>query len=544
MNSNPYTAVGSPLTEFEARPLWQLLTDSASRFPDRTALIFKDFQISYRDLNILVGRVSAGIQALGIKPGDRVGICMPNHPISVIAFFATIRAGAVVVMMNPIYAAPALVGQAKDAALSMLITLDESMLRNKAETVANQAGVRTLVVASTDVSALTAGNSPEVRIKAQTPVDFDTLLLKRAEPTSVECDPTRDLIAIQYSGGTTGSPKGVMLTHANLCAAVRQFQMTLPQMGIGTEVFLGAAPFFHISGMGSMLCPAIAWAATILIIDRFDATETAKSCIAHRVTYFAAVPTMFLALGTITESLSLEWPDLKCAVSGGAPLPESVKCRFESVVGKPILHSYGLTECSPPVTMPPLDRAVPAACCGEPVPGTEIQIRSTPDATDILPPGETGELCVRGPQVTPGYWERPEFNREVFIDGFIRTGDLAYTTGDNLIFLVDRLKDIIICSGFNVYPTRVEEALLQHPSISEAIVLGVPDPYRGETVKAFITVREGETLTLKELQEFLVPLLSPIEMPKQLEVREELPRTPVGKLSRLKLREEVAARPN
>ena len=235
------------------------------------------------------------------------------------------------------------------------------------------------------------------------------------------------------------------------------------------------------------------------------------------------------------------WPDLKCALSGGAPLPEAVKSRFETLIGKPLLHAYGLTECSPPVSVPPPGLVIPATCCGQVVPGTELQIRSVSDPLQVLPAGEIGELCVRGPQVMVGYWGRPQDTQHAFVDGFVRTGDLGYLTKDRLLYLVDRLKDIIICSGFNVYPVRVEEALFQHPAISEAMVLGVPDPYRGETVKAFVTLRDEQKLTLEELQVFLQPLLSPIEIPKQLEIREQLPRSAAGKLSRLRLREEIAS---
>jgi long-chain acyl-CoA synthetase len=204
-----------------------------------------------------------------------------------------------------------------------------------------------------------------------------------------------------------------------------------------------------------------------------------------------------------------------------------------------LLHAYGLTECSPAVSVPPHGMRIPAACCGRIVPGAELQIRSNVDPTEVLPAGEIGEICVRGPQVTKGYWRRPDETAQAFVDGFVRTGDLGYVTEDRLLYVVDRLKDIIICSGFNVYPVRVEEAIFQHPAVSEAIVLGVPDPYRGETVKAFLTLRPGQQLTLEQLQAFLKSRLSAVEMPKQLEIRQQLPRTAAGKLSRLKLREEV-----
>ncbi|MGE3989457.1 AMP-binding protein [Pseudorhodoplanes sp.] len=538
----PFTVVGDPLSDYRPEHLYHFLRRSAQQFPTRTALVFKNDRITYSELNTLVLRAAAGLQRLGIARGDRIGICMPNHPIAVILYFAAMKAGATVVMMGPFYAEPALLGQARDAGLSLIVTLDENLLRAKIENVAKQASIKKVLLANPDTTRLFAGQLPKVDGDSSTTVDLSELLAFHAEPSSVSCDPLTDLAVIQYSGGTTGQPKGVMLTHGNFSAAIRQFQIILPMIGLGTDTLLAAAPFSHISGMNGVLGPAIAWAATIIVIDRFEAAETARLCISNEVTYMLGVPTMFFALIEASEKLQLKWPALKCAVSGGAALPEAAKNRFEEVIGKPLLHAYGLTETSPPATMPYPNRSIPAASCGEAVPGCEIQIRSPSDHSKILPFGEIGELCVRGPQVTLGYWDRPDLNRDAFVDGFLKTGDLAYISPNRLIYVVDRLKDIIICSGFNVYPIRVEEAIFQHPAISEAIVLGVPDAYRGETVKAFVTLREGYTLSLEQLQDFLSPLLSPIEMPKQLEIRDKLPRSPVGKLSRLKLREEIMSK--
>jgi long-chain acyl-CoA synthetase len=538
-----FTAIGEPLASFEALPFWRLLQDAALDFPDRTALIFNDESLTYRELAGLVDRAAAGLQAMGVVQGDRIGICMPNHPAAVIMLYAAIQAGGTAVMLSPINAAPALIGQATDADLAALVTFDErSELSEKMDAVAAAVGVPRLVAVNRDLSSWRAEHRKSPRPPGSQRFHLQDLLGAGAAPKALRCDPTTDLALLQYSGGTTGAPKGVMLTHANLHSAIRQFEQTLPLLGRGTEVVLAAGPLFHIAGLNGLLGPAIASAATVVLVERFDPASTFAICVRYRVTYIAAVPTFYFAMADYTEANRVDWSALKCALSGGAPLPEAVKSRFERVVGKPLLHAYGLSECSPPVSVPPHGVQIPAACCGRIVPGSELQIRSSAEPAKVLPAGEIGEVCVRGPQVMKGYWRRPGETAQAFVDGFVRTGDLGYVTEDRLLYVVDRLKDIIICSGFNVYPVRVEEAIFQHPAVSEAIVLGVPDPYRGETVKAFVTLRVGQQLTLEQLQAFLKSRLSAVEMPKQLEVRQQLPRTAAGKLSRLKLREEVLSR--
>jgi long-chain acyl-CoA synthetase len=540
VEKTPFTAIGEPLEPFQPVHFCYLLHKAATDFPNRIALIFNDDRLIYRELVDLVDRAAAGLQALGIARGDRIGICMTNTPAAVIMLYAAMRAGGTAVMLSPINAAPALIGQARDADLALIATFDEqSELSEKVEAVVAEAGGPRLVVVDRALSSWEAQHRKSPSPSSSQRFRLQDLLGAGDLPKTVDCDPNADIALIQYSGGTTGAPKGVMLTHTNLHSAIQQFGQTLPLLGRGTEVMLAAGPLFHIGGLNGLLGPAIAWAATIVLIERFDPESTFLVCQRHGVTYVAAVPTFFFAMADYSEANRVNWSALKCVMSGGAPLPEAVKNRFERVVGKPLLHAYGLSECSPPVSVPPHGEQIPAACCGRLVPGSELQIRDSADPTKILPAREIGEICVRGPQVMKGYWRRPDETARAFVDGFVRTGDLGYVTEDRLLYIVDRLKDIIICSGFNVYPVRVEEAIFQHPAVSEVIVLGVPDSYRGETVKAFITLRAGQQLTLEQLQAFLKSRLSAVEMPKQLEIRPELPRTAAGKLSRLKLREEV-----
>lgn len=543
----PFTATGEPLApSFEAKPFWWILENSATRFPDRLAIVYNDYKLTYRDFWTLTQKMAAGLQKLGIQPGDRIGVCMPNHPATMLAFFGVLRAGATVVMMGPLYAEPTLAGQARDAGMKAIITLDTPDLETKMRRVTAAASVPHLIAARHDVSdMIKAGANSSANSSANTsanaaPGSLASLLDNPPSPALVPCDPKKDIAALQYSGGTTGEPKGVMLTHANLHVALQQFVQALPMIGFGTETILAVGPFFHIAGLNGSMNPAVHWAATQVIVERFDLNAADEIIRKHEISYVCGVPTLFFALADAAAKNNSSWPSLKATLSGGAPLPEAVKNRFEKQAGCQLFHAYGLSECAPPVSIPAAGKDTPAPSCGIPVAGTEVQIRSQEDPTIVLPQGEVGEVCVRGPQVMAGYWNRPEQTKAAFVDGFVRTGDLGRFDDQGRLYIVDRLKDIIICSGFNVYPVRVEEAMFQHPAIAEAIVLGIPDEYRGETVKAFVKLREGhDDLKLEELQEFLKPYLSSVEMPKLLEIRETLPRSEVGKLSRRKLRDEI-----
>lgn len=532
----PYTARGVPLLPFEAKPLWWILKGAADRFPDRTALIYHDYSCTYREFWTLAERVAKGLQAAGVQRGDRVGICMPNHPACITAFYGVLRTGATVVMMGPLYAERALSGQARDAGLKAVVTIDIPDLERKMRSVCKSADIARIFVARLDLSDIRHAGAAK-----DAPEDsFAWLLAQGTDPAAVPCGPFKDLAALQYSGGTTGEPKGVMLTHHNLHAAIQQFVQALPMMEFGKEVILAAGPFFHIAGMNGSMNPAVNWAATQVIVERDQLAHAAELIRKYGITFVSGVPTLFFALADTAVKSGATWPSLKATLSGGAPLPEAVKSRFERQAGCQLFHAYGLSECSPPVTIPEVGVDTPAPSCGVAVPGTEIQIRSQDDPNIILPQGEIGEVCVRGPQVMAGYWNKPRETEAAFVDGFVRTGDIGRFDEKDRLYVVDRLKDIIICSGFNVYPVRVEEALFQHPSIAEAVVLGVPDAYRGETVKAFIKLREGaEPFTAEALQAFLKPLLSAVEIPKLIEFRDNLPRTEVGKLSRRKLRDEL-----
>ncbi|MGH7126467.1 MAG: AMP-binding protein, partial [Stellaceae bacterium] len=356
--------------------------------------------------------------------------------------------------------------------------------------------------------------------------------------------PREDIAVLQYTGGTTGTPKGAMLSHANLVANVRQCLAWFPEFKPGEERTLAVLPFFHVFAMTVVMNLSLAAGAEIVLLPRFDLKELLKTIHHRRPTSFPGVPTLFTAINSAKHLERYDLTSIRSCISGGAPLPVEVKARFEALTGCTLVEGYGLSETSPVVACNPLKGVNKPGSVGPPMPGTVIDIVSVDDPIRVMGIGERGEVRVRGPQVMLGYWAQPEATADVLRDGGIRTGDIGYLDDDGYLFLVDRIKDVIIAGGFKIYPRMVEEAIFQHPQVRECIVIGVPDRYRGQTVKAFVVLRDGEHLKAEELTEFLKDRLSPIEMPKLIEFREGLPRTLIGKPSKRALEQEEAARAN
>jgi long-chain acyl-CoA synthetase len=352
-------------------------------------------------------------------------------------------------------------------------------------------------------------------------------------------NPANTLAVLQYTGGTTGTPKGAVLSHANLTTNARQIRMWFPFLKDGSERLLIPLPFSHITGITVCITLAVLLAAELLVVPRFVPDEAFSLLRERRPTFFGGVPTIFIALLMTSAMTPGDWTSVKAILCGGAPLPPDVLSKFESVSGVRVRQIYGSTELSPAATIMPANPDEPRGSVGLPLPGTTIEIRDTADPGKRMAGGESGEIVVAGPQVMKGYWNRKEETDRSIADGFFRTGDIGYLDEKGYLFIVDRLKDMIIAGGYNIYPANVESAVYSHPAVAEAIVIGVPDSYRGETVKAFVVLRGDATLTLDELQAHLKNRLSPIEMPRQLEIRQQLPKTVVGKLSRLELRREV-----
>jgi long-chain acyl-CoA synthetase len=530
----------------EALPIPTLLDRAAEAFADRPALSFEGRRWTYRQLVVLVDRATAGLQRHGLKSGDKVGLCLPNTPYFVIFYYAALKAGMVVVNYNPLYVVRELQHQINDSGTSTMIVPDLAPIYDKV------AGIETLqrVIVCPFANALPAVKriafSILKRSMLATPayseriIPYSRVIASNSPPTPVSIDPS-DVAVLQYTGGTTGRPKGAMLTHANLSINAQQTTHHMPSMRPGEERMVGVLPFFHVFAMTSILNGGISMGCELILHPRFEIDAMMKSLVRDKPTIMHAVPTIYNAIATAAEGNHVDISSLRVCVSGGAPLPAEIRERFQRLTGCRIIEGYGLTEASPAVTSNPPDGQVRPDSVGIVLQGTAVEIRSLDDINRILPPGERGEICVRGPQVMKGYLNREQETRDAFIDGALRTGDVGYLDADGYLFVTDRIKDLIICSGYNVYPRVIEDALYEHPAVAEAIVIGVPDAYRGQVPLAFVTLRAGEVRTGDELRDFLRDKVSTIELPVRVEIRTSLPKTVIGKLSRKELIEEAVA---
>jgi len=530
----------------EALALPVLLDRSAAAFPDRPALSFEGRHWTYRDLAELVDRATAGLQRLGLKPGDRIGLCLPNTPYFPIFYYAALKAGLVVVNYNPLYVARELRQQIEDSATTAMVVADLAALFDK---VADILPLQRIIVCPFAAALPTVKRVAFSLLKrkmltrpvwSERIIPYRQVIAPGAPPTPVRVDPS-DVAVLQYTGGTTGRPKGAMLTHANLSINAQQATNHMPSMRWGEEKLMGVLPFFHVFAMTSVLNGGVLVAAELILHPRFEIGAMMKSLVRDQPTIMHAVPTIYNAIATATEKHRIDIASLRVCVSGGAPLPAEIRERFQKLTGCRVIEGYGLTEASPAVTSNPPDGEVRPDSVGIAMQDTTIEIRGLDDVSKMLPPGQRGEICVRGPQVMKGYLNHEAETRAVFIDGALRTGDVGYLDADGYLFVTDRIKDLIICSGYNVYPRVIEDALYEHPAVAEAIVIGIPDAYRGQAPLAFVTLRAGEFRTGDELRDFLRDRISPIELPVRVEIRTSLPKTVIGKLSRKELVAEAVA---
>jgi long-chain acyl-CoA synthetase len=532
-------------------PLDQLLDASVARFPDRPCLDFLGRKYTYREVGDLVGRAAAGLQAMGIGRGARVGLFLPNSPYYVILYFAVLKAGGTVVNFNPLYAEAELRHQIEDAGVEVMATLDLVALYPKLARLIGTTKLKTVIVCRMADALPFPKNRlfPLLRRQEVAPhpqdaahIPFAMLVAQGAAPLPVAIDPQRDIAVLQYTGGTTGVPKGAMLTHANLVANAAQCALWFHQFEPGGERALAVLPFFHAFAMTAALNCSIATGAEIVLLPRFEIVQLLKTITRTKPTFFPGVPTIFTAINGRADLAKYDLSSIKFCIAGGAPLPLEVKQRFEALTGCVLVEGYGMTETSPVATCNPLAGLTKPGSIGLPLPGTTVEIVALDDPTRVLPVGEKGEITIAGPQVMAGYWRRPDETAKVMAAGRLRTGDVGIIDADGYVFLVDRIKDVILCGGYKVYPRLIEEAIYQHPEVLECLALGVPDAYRGETVKAFVVRRTGATMSSEALLAFLGDKLSPIEMPKQVEFRATLPKTAIGKLSRKALADEESAR--
>lgn len=533
----------------ETSAVHELLARAVARFPEVKALDFLGKRTSYAELGRLVDRAAAGFQRLGVQKGSRVALCLPNTPYYVICYYAILKIGGVVVNLSPLYVEKELRHFLADSGARIAVTLDVDELFSKFAPIVADGSLDHLVVGSMLDSLdpvkkfgfwLTRRSSLAKIPEQRGYVLFRMLVAGSNAPTPVPCDPQNDLAVLQYTGGTTGIPKAAMLTHANLTANCVQVRRRLPEIASGAGM-LTLVPLFHVFAMTIALNLSVLLGLEIILLPRYDKELLRKTFARTKPLFFPGVPTLYANINEAVHKETWELSSVRYCVSGAAPLPEEIRKQFEKISGCQLVEGYGLSEASPVVACNDFGN-VRDGSIGTPVAGTVVEIRDKDDPTKCVPQGEKGEVCVRGPQVMKGYWNRPDETAKVFVDGFLRTGDVGYVDEDGYIFLVDRIKDLIISGGYNVYPRVVEEVLYKHPAVLEAVVVGIPDAKRGQVPKAYVKLQEGAQVSEEELQTFLAEHLSPVERPKKIEFRDMLPKTVVGKLSRKELVAEEAAK--
>jgi long-chain acyl-CoA synthetase len=534
-------------------PVPAALERSVKNFPDKPCTNFLGKRMTYAEIGRLCDRATVGLKKLGVTKGTKVGLFLPNCPTFIVYYYAILRAGGTVVNYNPLYSPEELTFQIKDSQTQIMITLDLAALFGKVEKLV-EAGTLAHVVACSFPALLPSTKSVLFRMLKSKDlahpaksaiagkVTMEAALMDndgKYEPAAI--DP-QEIAVLQYTGGTTGTPKGAALTHANLTINVQQVRAwTAGGLGMGTERIVGILPFFHVFAMTGVMNLSVAIAAEIVMLPRFVLDDTLKLIAATKPTMMPGVPTVFNAMVNHPKIKTFDMTSLKYCLSGGAPLPVEVKRQFESMTGCKLVEAYGLSETSPGATFNPFEGPVKEGSIGQPIPGTVVSIRSVEEFTEV-PLGVEGEICIKGPQVMQSYWQKPEETAHVFKDGWFRTGDVGKMDDQGFTFITDRIKDMIICSGFKVFPRHVEDKIYQHPAVEEVSVIGIKDTYRGEAPKAFIKLKAGQTLTAGDLLKFLEPKLSKIELPSEIEFRDALPKTMIGKLSKKELKQEEALR--
>ncbi|MCB9989951.1 MAG: long-chain fatty acid--CoA ligase [Rhodospirillales bacterium] len=528
--------------EIPVCPVYDILDQTCRTFAAAPAFDFLDKKWNWGQVGDLVNRMAKGLQNEGVGKGTKVGLFLPNSPYFLISYYAVMKAGGTVVNFNPLYAPRELQHQIEDSETDFMITLDLKMLYDKMHEMLHDTRLKKLVICSfTDILPfpknilfrLAKGKELARLMHPERYVLFKDLINNNGKPDPVEIDPVNDIAVLQYTGGTTGVPKGAMLTHANVVANVEQAVLWFHKAEKGKEKMMGVLPFFHVFAMTAVMNMAVRCAFEIIALPRFDLDQALKVIAKKKPHYFPAVPAIYNAINNHPKLDSFDLKSLKYCISGGAPLPVEVKKAFEKNTGCVVVEGYGLTETSPVVCANPIEGENKPGSIGQPMPGTIVTLLDPEDGKTPVAMGEPGELCVRGPQVMKGYYNRPDDTADTITDGFLHTGDIAHMDKEGYFFIVDRIKDLIITNGYNVYPRHVEEAIYLHPNVEECIVAGLPDKARGEIVKAWIKPRQGRELTAEDIRIFLKDKISKIEIPRQIEIRSEpLPKTMIGKLSR------------
>lgn len=535
---------------FPPLSLVEMFAASVAAHAARPLVEFEGRDFSYAALFAEARRFAAGLQARGVARGDRVGLFLPNVPTYIPAYYGALMAGATVVNFSPLYTAEELEAQVVDSGARILVTLDVPALLPTALEVLRDSPLDQLVVARLAdllpplkrLAVKLFGGSKLAPVPRQADVCSWRACLGTV-PAPVVVDPERDLALLQYTGGTTGTPKGAMLTHQNLTANARQIREIDPDKG-KRDMVLGVLPLFHVFANTCVLNRTVLNGGCISMLPRFDGTQTLKRLGQVKPTALFAVPTMLQALLDHPDLATTDFSSIREVVSGGAPLPQPVKTRFEAATGTRVIEGYGLTEGSGVITTNPLKGENRPGTIGQPLPATRLRLLDKEDPARDAADGEPGELAILGPQVMQGYWNRPDAEASAFAlrgtERWLRTGDIALFDADGYVRIVDRSKDMIAVGGFKVFPSQVEAVLLQHPAVSECLVIGVADAYRGEVPRAYATLRHDAQASGNELKDWLNARIGKHERVDAVVLRDALPKTVIGKLDRKALRAEVA----
>jgi long-chain acyl-CoA synthetase len=538
--------------EFKDSLIPQFLEESTKNFPDNPALIFQGYSLTFTELSEMVARFAAALKSFGIQKGDSVAILLPNVIPCVVAYYATLKIGGIVVLNNPLYSDRELEHQFTDSNSKFLITLD--LLANRMVNLREKTNIKTIVYTSigdylpfvkrllfplvAKKKGLAADVSPAKDLHK-----FKDVIAKH-NPDYTQADIHIDDVAMyQYTGGTTGVSKGVMLTHKNLAYQIQQLEAWFPGFDKGAEVMLGALPIFHVFGMSVSMNFAIRMGWTNVLVPKPQPEPLLEAISKFKVSFAPLVPTMYIGMLDHPDMEHTDLTSVKGCFSGSAPLPIDVINNFQEKTGSIIVEGFGLTESTPVTHVNPFNGTRKQGSIGIPIPNTECKIVDLEDVTKEMPLGEPGELLMRGPQIMKGYLGKPDETKKTMTeDGFLRTGDVATMDEDGYFYIVDRIKDMILSGGYNVYPRDIDEVLFEHPKILEACAIGIPHPKRGEAVKAFVILKEGQEMTAKEVIDYCETKLAKYKLPVEIEFRQELPKSNVGKVLRKDLRAQEEAK--
>ncbi len=536
---------------FYGKPLYYLLDDAASKWPTNIALEFFGKEYTYAKLKEMVDRIARGLQGIGVGKGTRVGLFMPNCPQFVMAYYAILKCGGTVVNFNPLYSDKEIAHQLKDAKVEVMFTVNLRLTYGKLVPFIGNSSLRKIVMCQfqeamglTKRALFTAAKQKDIlnAPKDSYHVALNDLLESPDLVVSPNVRPDYDIAVLQYTGGTTGVPKGTMLTHANLYNNVQQCTRWMQGLEPGKETMMAVIPFFHVFAMTVCMNLAIASGMRIIVHPKFDLKSVLKDISDKKPTIMPGVSTLYATINNAKGIEKYDLTSIKMCISGGGPLPVDVKNKFEELTKCKLVEGYGLTESSPVTHCNPLVGTNKTGSIGVPLPGTFCEIIDKDDRMTVMKQGEIGEICLRGPQVMMGYLDKPEETDNVLRNGRLHTGDLGYVDAEGYYFIVDRLKEMIIVGGYNVYPRNVEEVIYTHPDVAECAVVGLEHPTRGQMIKAYVVPKEGRTIDEAAMRTYLKGKMSAYAVPHAVESRESLPKSMIGKILKKELVAEEKAK--